>query len=59
MNLANSKFTTNSFSFQMSITLPFATEEAQTTYQTSVTTALKTVNVAAMYKSSATDTMLT
>ena len=32
MNLANSKFTTSSFSLQMSITQPFTTEEAQTTY---------------------------
>ena len=32
MNLANSKFTTNMFSFQMSKTMPFTTEEAQKTY---------------------------
>jgi len=32
MNLANSKFTESMFSFQMSVTLPFTSEEAQTTY---------------------------
>ena len=32
LNLANSKFTTSSFSFQVSITQPFTTEESQSTY---------------------------
>jgi len=32
LNLANSKFSENTFSLQMSVTVPFATEEAQTAF---------------------------
>ena len=47
------------FSLQMSVTMPFTTEEAQTTYQTAATTAIKTLTVASMYKSGPNNIMVT
>jgi len=37
------------FSFQMTVTQPFTSEEAQSTYQTSATEAIKTLTVATQY----------
>ena len=43
---------------QMSVTVPFTTEEAQTAYQTVYTTAIQTLNVASMYWSSNTNVVM-